>query len=98
MKGYFLSPEFGGAGYLAFISGEWISKELRPLGNAPAVIQRPGEHQFLEAWSEKRRSELGLKSTHKPQESLEPDPEAEHGLDSVLDEVLASSKERKKDL
>ena len=45
----------------------------------------------------KRCAELGQKSGYKGTAALHQEPEAEHGLDSVLDEFLASRKERKRD-
>jgi len=94
MIGYFLSPEFGGAGYRAHISGDWIAGDHKPLGTAPAVLPRAEDHQFLTAWSEVRRAELGLGGSSKAM----PPQAVEQGtnLDSVLDEVLASSKERRR--
>lgn len=92
MIGYFLSPEFGGAGYRAHISGDWIAGDLKPLGNAPALLPRAEEHQFLTSWSESRRGELGLSASEGLQPSRASEPS--RNLDSVLDEVLA---ERKRD-
>jgi type IV secretory pathway TraG/TraD family ATPase VirD4 len=96
MIGYFLSPEFGGAGYRAHVSGDWIAGDLNPLGTAPALLARAEDHQFLTAWSDTRRAELGLGAAN---QKIEPRAAVEGGnLDSVLDEVLATSKERKKEL
>jgi hypothetical protein len=92
MIGYFLSPEFGGAGYRAHISGEWIAGDLKPPGATPAVLQRSEEDQFLGPWSESRRAELGLSASLKPLPAKAIEPS--RNLDSVLDEVLA---ERKRD-
>lgn len=92
MIGYFLSPEFGGAGYRAHISGEWIAGDLKPLGTAPALLPRAEEHQFLTSWSESRRAELGISASAGLQSVKAPEPS--RNLDSVLDEVLA---ERKRD-
>ena len=93
MIGYYLSPEFGGAGYRAHISGDWIAGALSPLGDAPSVLPRSEDHQFLSAWSETRRAELGLETKVSSLSSQRDRPE--DNLDNLLDEVLAESKGRK---
>lgn len=90
MIGYYLSPEFGGAGYRAHISGDWIASDLKPPGSSPALIKRPEDHQFLRAWSEGRRAELGIGAGLAPET---PTVEQGRNLDSILDEVL-QNKER----